>query len=476
MIHHHNELFDGESIPSTILLDAIHGTVDPADNTNSDRFFDIDTLRELCGCLISVNQERRKLYDPHDQIYLSLTVFAVSIAHYTVLEYLEPERISQCSTAYFAISTKAVCLELTERTLLQAQKLRLKENWKMSHGFSTVSTHRALMSDFAVYCVASSMISVCLWQNEICASKKLFNLTKELFHPLKPHFNDITLVATAINKYTDIFGFMNHGLRFFEVKSWPSQIASDTHIFLCFLLLIPPLGKKMLEEGDVKDLLTSRLTLKVAVGMFWYMMIPKDGPETYDFEGSVLELFAQFPTESTQFRLFLDYALGHFDPSRILILHIGSHDHRSCTKACAVEKLLHAGADANAKGYRVMALQIAVACRDYDGIKTLLEAGADPNNTGDANGVQWSATSIFGRFNFLHKLSPLHVCRNLESIYKDSRFKYDRKGDGAPMLENLESTFEHGRFAYGQNSHAPLLLGNIESLLIQYGADEILEE
>jgi len=44
------------------------------------------------------------------------------------------------------------------------------------------------------------------------------------------------------------------------------------------------------------------------------------------------------------------------------------------------------------------------------------------------------------------------------------------------MLENLESTFEHGRFAYGQNSHAPLLLGNIESLLIQYGADEILEE
>ena len=453
-IHHHNELYDGQGIPCAILLDAIHSTVESVGNTKSDRFLDVDTLRELCGCLISVNEEDREFYGPTNEGWYPLTVFAVSIAHYTVLEYLESARISQGPSAHFAISTQAVGLELAERTLLHAQNLRLKEDWKTSQGLLEVNIQRGLMSDFALYCATSSILYVLLRDDDICASKRLFNLTKEFFHPLKPHFNDMALVKTTINRFTDTFDNASVYAKFFNVGSWPSQTAPDTHIFFCFLLLgviekeIPPLAKKMLEEGDVKDLLVSRLTLTVAAGPFRADTVPKGTPEVYEFEGTILELFAQFPG-AWPFQPLLDYALEYVDPSRILILHMASHYHQDCNDACTLEKLLHTGANANIKGYRVMPLQIATLCLDFDGAKMLLEAGADPNNTGDANGVQWSATSILCRFNFLHKLSPLYICRNPESIIKLGQFKYPRIADDAPVLRN------------------------IESLLIQYGADEI---
>jgi hypothetical protein len=217
-IHHHNELFDGQGIPCAILIDAVHNTVDSVDHPISDRFIDADTLRELCGCLISINQEDTEIPDTQNEDYFTSTVFTVSIAHYTVLEYLESARISQGPTAYFAISTKAVALELTERVLLHVQNLPLKEGWKMAHKFCTRDIQMRWLSDFAMYCVASSILFISQWQDDICKSKVLFDLTKEFFHPKRPHFNNMILFSTDMYELNLIFVALFVCRGFFYIK------------------------------------------------------------------------------------------------------------------------------------------------------------------------------------------------------------------------------------------------------------------
>ena len=46
----------------------------------------------------------------------------------------------------------------------------------------------------------------------------------------------------------------------------------------------------------------------------------------------------------------------------------------------------------------------------------LLEAGADPNGTGNPDIVEWRKDSILGRFNHLRDSSPLHICLDLDCL------------------------------------------------------------
>jgi hypothetical protein len=94
-------------------------------------------------------------------------------------------------------------------------------------------------------------------------------------------------------------------------------------------------------------------------------------------------------------------------------------------------------------GYRVTPLQIAVASRDFEGAKILLEAGADPNGTGDSGGIEWKEGSLLARFNHLGRVNPLRICREFKIIYN---------GYGKKEREKAST--------------------NINAILLQYGAKE----
>jgi hypothetical protein len=157
----------------------------------------------------------------------------------------------------------------------------------------------------------------------------------------------------------------------------------------------------------------------------------------YEFEGSIMELCAQFADVGNRpepFRMLLDLDPKYFDPSTILMSYIGSHDHyinaqkqfadeeydSPCNESCPLSILLKLGANVNAPGYIVTPLQIAVVCWDFAGVKILLEAGADPNNTGDSDGAEWKEDTPLSRFNHLHGVTPRMICDVYECIYPDS--------------------------------------------------------
>jgi hypothetical protein len=187
------------------------------------------------------------------------------------------------------------------------------------------------------------------------------------------------------------------------------------------------LAKRFLEEINVQEVMQTPLNLNIGV---WEK---SDAcTKRYDFEGSVVELFAQLAAyrlsvKPEQFRLLLEEGADFFDPSIVLLSFVGSHEHlEDCDNYCYLSRLLQSGTTANVLGYRVTPLQIAIATRDFEGVKILLEAGADPNGTGDSSGIEWKEGSLLARFNHLGGVNPVRICRGFDIIH-DGEAKKDRK-------------------------------------------------
>jgi hypothetical protein len=89
---------------------------------------------------------------------------------------------------------------------------------------------------------------------------------------------------------------------------------------------------------------------------------------------------------------------------------------RTSSDYCILSKLLQLGANANGSRYKVTPLQIAVERNDFEGVKVLLEAGADLNGTGDGGEMEWERGTYLYIFNELYGLSLLKVCRDYTSV------------------------------------------------------------
>jgi len=206
------------------------------------------------------------------------------------------------------------------------------------------------------------------------------------------------------------------------------------------------LAKKFLQGKDTKDFLQTQLTFQKEVRF----VVSEDDMEDYTFDGSIIEVFAQFPFKVDEFKLLLEYGTELFDPSKVLLLFIGCHNHNlkgDCNGYCPAERLLELGADPNMIGYRVTPLQIAVVSWDFEGVSTLLKAGADPNDTGNNDGIFWGKGTLMSRFNHLRNASPLYICRNFECIFQDGSYAKRYREEG---------------------------LRKIEAILLQYGAEAFL--
>jgi hypothetical protein len=206
--------------------------------------------------------------------------------------------------------------------------------------------------------------------------------------------------------------------------------------------------------------LSSNLTLEKAM----IMVNKSDGEgaltmicETYEFSGSIIEVMGQFVDHHFEsFCFLLNNCTGFYNPSTTLLHFIGRHEvysgkHSPCDNGsnCPVRTLLEAGADPNLVGYRVTPLQMAVVAWDVEGVRMLLEFGANPNGPGDTDGVVWRDRSAHARFNHLHGKAPLQICRSRECLFSDKDY----------MRVVREPAFK-----------------TIEQLLLQFGAAELIKE
>jgi hypothetical protein len=241
-------------------------------------------------------------------------------------------------------------------------------------------------------------------------------LAFNLLDPSKPHFCYFDTAAWNIQNLLPLFSKLDI---FPEDQFWnvywnaPSK-NTDANILISLLQLDHSyeLAKRFLEKISMQELLQTQLDFNIDV------YLDQDWSE-YNLEGSIIEVFAQLagPWRLYPFKLLLELGAGFFDPSIVLLLFVASHDHEHCKDYCLLSQLLQLGATSNVWGYMVTPLQIAVASQDFEGVKVLLKAGADPNGTGDSGGIEWIKGSPLDRFNHLHDVSPLRICREFERIY-----------------------------------------------------------
>jgi hypothetical protein len=425
------------NISCPILLQGIERST--CESTPSVRayFYDEERLRELCGCLITVMPEKRSnLFQKGYH-----TTRTVSFAHYTVWEFLDSVRILNNSAAFFAVIKERTKLEFTRTVIMEALDTQPNDLWHRECDLPECSDiAHAVEEDFNSYSVVSSILIVRDWGRDLSKQDDLRTLAFNLLDPSKPHFRDFDAAAS---NFEEALGMFSDWIIFTPEQFWdiiwevPPK-STDAALLISLLQLDESceLAKRLLEEINVQEVMQTPLNLNIEV---WEEL--DAGTKRCDFEGSIIELFALLAayrrfSRPEQFRLLLEEGAGFFDPSIVLLSFVGSHEHlEDCDNYCSLSRLLQYGATANVLGYRVTPLQIAVATRDFEGAKTLLEAGADPNGNGDSGGIQWKENTFLARFNHLGGVNPLRICREFEIIY--DRYEPEEREGAATMIDEI---------------------------------------
>ena len=448
----HNELYGGQGIPCKVLIQATEASMLSLTGNQNERFYDQDTLREVCGCLINISPEEiLDEWEDHDDTYTS-----VSFAHYSVREYLDSTRTWNAVFGSHTIGEGNLKDRFLEITLSEAQHIEPNKLWDLKPNLTDKSdVIQAVESRFDIYCVISALLSLYKFPSQICRHSTLNALAIDLLDPSMPHYPTMEAAAFSIDRATSSFSNSDF---FAEAHFWNMKWHSDTNMelkHLYNLLLLTesyseclPLARTFLQGKDLKSLLQAQLCFDRGVwGIF-----SQDEERLYVFKGSLIEVFAQFAIRSVDaFKFLVEVAAGLFDPSIALLLYIGGHIHSvqfDCNGFCPLQRLVELGADPNLRGYRITPLQIATFSNDYEGVEMLLKAGAMPNDTGSADGVIWREGSVMYDLNYLHGASPLHICRDSKIIPRPS-FRRIR-ADDRKKIEAL--LLYHGAKAFSTTS------------------------
>ena len=451
-ISYHNELHYGQGIPCEVLIQAVGKSTAGLTTDGLERFYDNDTLRELCGCLIKILPEDRSA----DFRGYKGTVHAVSFAHYTVRECLD----SHCSTNTVISSTVGQGesrQRILEVVLSEVHHIELNQRWKIKNAYvDPFGVFEAINGNLNDYCIVSAILSLYEWPTEMSQQERLCSMVIDLLNPSRPHYETLKHAAAMIDALTSFFPVKvksYHDLivdKKFWRQHWHADPSNVDAVHLLNLLNLGrgrdkslPLAEKFLQAKDTKDFLQARMRLEKEISSLHEHMDEK----SYLFDGSIIEILAQLAISyATPLMLLLDYGAGLFDCSKVLLLYIGSHVHDlKGAGHCPLRKLLELGADPNSRGSRITPLQIAVVSWDLDAVQTLLNAGADPNDIGSSGGTVWEDGTFMSRFNHLDGASALYICRNFEYIGPQIMKKYKEMD-----------------------------LGMIEATLLQYGAKEFL--
>ncbi|KAH6972969.1 hypothetical protein BKA56DRAFT_492630 [Ilyonectria sp. MPI-CAGE-AT-0026] len=428
-IYAHNTLRK-DSLPLSQLIQALQKGADRGDTSQYEYDYNEALIREFCGCLIWVSPQARGTaggipIQPGD---------AVSFSHYTVLEFLKSTRIRNGTASFFAIDKEIAKLEFANIVMHEALDSKENDLWETDTDDFDENFADAMQEDFNLFSVTSAILAVYDWGPMLSRDITLSDLALALFDPTNQHFQHFKIAAENISIHSEIFldKYFSDSEHFWRI-GWTQRATNDNVETLLNLLFTDgssKLGWNFFQRVAPGIWLQDSFSLNFEA---WYLR-HGDDMEDYNFQGTIVEFFAQLAKIwPSHLRLFLDHTVGFFDPSKILAMSVGWHHHEgssNCTDYCLVARLLQLGADPNGHGYRVCPLQIAAGAWDLEGVRVLLEAGADPNNTGDATGMVWEDGTIPALVNCYQDRSPLNIVQTMGCFFLDGDDLDQRRGKG----------------------------------------------
>ncbi|KAK5405278.1 hypothetical protein LTR06_008973 [Exophiala xenobiotica] len=396
----HNLVWKGSlPLPAGLLIDTYALNEGKSPSSSDEYLYDLETLKESCGCLVSFTFEE----DDEPQL-------VANIAHYTVREFLEANRSSL--TSWFNIQPKAsygLILAFVLEYAITSEPMEIPE---LSWGSRSPPWRLGSTSSLQEYCYATSVRSL---QNheELVEPRLAFRL----LNPFESHFQPL---FTAIERLSldgehEILHPNDYKIEFWDVD-WDRPTDSSMTTVLANLLSLKrfSLAKALIQDLDMESVLQE--TLHGSICAFtWskqHLGAPKFNCNLVEFLADIREL------DKDILDFFQREASGLVCYTNLLPRFMPDHQCETvCEASCTLHQLLQLGANPDPEGFPVTPLQIAVFIRDLAGVRTLLEAGADPNNTGDEHATNWYAEpSTLGPYISLQGLPPLRILRQLEAF------------------------------------------------------------
>jgi hypothetical protein len=137
--------------------------------------YNTERLRNMLGCLVHVEKDS-----------------LISLAHYTVQEYLESNRTSQSAVSYFWIEHGSMMKECMRTILQEAQTFDWPEAKDIPGTDRQLSaTPDEILVDFVVYCVVSGSTMLVNQGNVLGSDEQLLRLAIDFINHYSRHYDFI---------------------------------------------------------------------------------------------------------------------------------------------------------------------------------------------------------------------------------------------------------------------------------------------
>lgn len=479
-VYFHQVLHEGEDesdIPCSLLLEAAKNSIARSRKTLVDRYYDVKVLRDLCGCLLTFRVEDEP-YDVDEQRCQknesSIQIFTVSYAHYTVLEYMESHQTIE-NDIDLATDEDEIKEGLLRMLLWEACQPETSMLFAARQEAVTKNTPISMLQgEFCTYCITFLIYYMFGHAGSFITNDGLCDMTLTLINPTKPHFAKLQAGLQTLNRKRSVISLYSDDdeWRAFWDIEWFSPLDDDDAIYVFNALTFFGFYDSHFVTRVMRGVDTNKIFITwFSLARDTYSNITQDTRKLH-YNGSLIEIMAQIYTCETPFRWLLQHATGFFDPSSILVLHIGCHSpHQSgswaensytgdCDDNCPLKLLLKLGADPNAVVYAITSLQIAVECADIGAVKSLLLAGADPNVIGNQEGVFFHPNTRMKPFNSLLGYSPLSICRGTAPRVSSQLVAHSRDDY---MKEIEKVLLEHGAEEHGEGCLVTLKALSLEN-------------
>ena len=399
--------------------------------TKLNHFYDMEILKDLCGCLIRYESA------------------GVAFAHYTVQEYLKRSEL------YGYITGPSMDEYIQDIILTESLQLHQKRIHRLVFSPNFV-VNKDMNKDLHIYYAISSLRSLGRLANE--STEQTLALAFDLLNPTKDHFatfKTLTSLAWRTKWFSQGAGLV---VISWACISWKTRFTKTELMpfFNLLFLIMDDIKIIPLLHGLLKSNVPGEELFKAQLS--FTNLRDNRGNE---FSGTVIDVIAQLTYKHEQFIGIFQWILRDnpsitYDIATYMLAHRHSED---CHHLCALEHFLENDGDPNKTGYAITLLQIAATNVDYEGVCMLVKAGADVNRIGDVGERFWREEDIVLRFGCHRGESPLRIIRRRIGSYKAENLfhlaskplGYSAKKKNMTAKEKIESILvEHGAedFAY----------------------------